>query len=1454
MALFVYVTELCRKQGQDHNVAKDLDRFQERVELSQSMSLFDPFPPPYYVKKKLGGRQCRLIAERRSAGEHAVVIFLSVLIRGERAYEDEFARDPHTYGNRHFSGLVSDQEIEDYVAVRTAEPLPQQKAAPAAAEYGLLYNAFAHQGATRVDDLVCESHAWVNAVSQDRISKQIALFHRPCVEAWGRDPGLHFVELESKPGWGVWALRSPGRLVLITPSTDTTKTEAQNIAEQFVAGVDLNNGTSILRASLRAYPALILAADELWIDLERELVANMALSPEETEVLESARKGQHPFPLFINGRAGSGKSTILQYLFADLLYCYLAESDQKAVSPPLYLTVNGELLRLARSFVERLLRSEAAFAQTGQSRIVENNAAALDGAFREFQPFVLSHVSPDVRAAKFARAKRVDYAAFRRIWVERFGRDSTAAKDYPADLSWHIIRSYIKGMSSESYLEPEDYIQLPENQKTVTPEAFKAVYEKVWSRWYQPLLESDNLWDDQDLARYVVDEQLIKPHFPAVFCDEAQDFTRLELELLLRLNLFSDRALNVGDISRVPFAFAGDQFQTLNPTGFRWESIKSSFVEKFILELDPARRSGRTDLNYRELEYNYRSTYEIVRFGNHVQALRASLFQAQDLKPQIPWALDRTGPPVVWFKANDAEFWKAFHNVSNSVIIVPCGENEEADFVKNDTFLMQHVKVEDGIPLNVLSASRAKGCEYPAVIVYGFGAASERDVMAALGADDRSPLLNIDSSLPLQYFINRLYVAVSRPKRQLIVVDTETGFKRLWKASQDEATEDLMLAQIKNGQAIWKEAIAPMTMGLPAELGRAGGIDPSENAKLFENDGRARKDPFLMRQASQSYRNAGDIARARECQAWALEFEGQYLLAGTAFLEAGFAAVGLRCLWEAGPEGWTRIVDAATTHPQIRSELEYTWAEAITTGTNPSDAVRCLLRFADMLDDRGLPEPYVGEPVWTEAIESALEVVLKHVSEPSGAPVWNQLCTALDRIRKRDLSIPHATSASVFFKAERLSEAIVLWERSEGTPPDEYHRAKATVEPYPQRVLSLSRIAALSKVGASAEIVAAFRANSQVTLSPEQTVAVIDALLDAKHWTEAARLADKTSSPGPALHLALSAFTAGERQVAIQALHWGVAQLIMHGEWDPVVALISTNDFPYTDRWKEKEVRGWVSSQVEVLRVTVVKALARSSEFVRVSDRYQGRIREFLRQFLRVKGGDWLDKLTVYEAGAALERGGRFVDAIMFYEAVGRERIGQQEAAFARQRWVVCKHRQLEHERFRGTPARAKEIESDIALSAKEARTGSVDSLPEFPELPVLVPERLLAATALPDTAAAQPGPQAVPSGAVQSSGSPGDPHRIDHAQDVPIVLGAFKFDLSRRNLRCNITHTGTMEIASLRLRDKRCDGEAEFAEGEPDLWFSRKWNLTVRFPTSGDGQIWILAPDYGISFAIRIS
>jgi hypothetical protein len=1437
VTLFVYLTEDCQSDAQTHSLTDELDRFREKVEDTQSTSLFDPFPPPYLVKKKIGGRQGRLIADLRPIGDHAVIVFLAIMIRGDRAYEVEFSRNPRAFGEQHFANLVSDEEIRAFVDTRTRIAPPAEKPQPSEAEYGLLYGAFSHHGDVSTDILVCETKQWVDAVAQERVARQLAILCKPCLDALGMPAGLHFVPVNGKPGWGVWALCSDNRLLLLVPSTDTTVDQSAETARQLEFALRGADSTEHLRASRRAYPAVVLADDDLWIELEKEPVANIALSPEESEVLESARHSSNPFPLFINGRAGSGKSTILQYLFADLLFNYLSKADARGIAPPIYLTANSELLRVARNFVERLLRSEATLAQQGATDNEEDRAGILDQSFREFYGHMLSLIPAADRKSRFARTNRIDYARFRAMWHERFGKDRQALRNCGPDISWHVIRSYIKGMSSETYLEPDDYAQLPENQLTVTQETYQLVYDKVWQGWYREVLASERWWDDQDLTRYVLDNELAKPIYPAVFCDEAQDFTRIELELLLRINLFSARSIPVNDLGRVCFAFAGDQFQTLNPTGFRWDAIKATFVEKFVFELDPGRQ-GRTELNYRELQYNYRSSDKIVRFGNHVQALRASLFGLTDLKPQTPWTIDSRAFPVTWFRANDALFWKHFRDNPSLIVIVPCEEGAEAAFVQGDPFLREHVRVEDGVPHNVLSASRAKGCEYPAVVVYGFGAASDEDLVASLLDDEDEAETDPGRTLPLQYFVNRLYVAVSRPKRRLVIVDTEQGLSRLWKCALEEESEAQMLLHLKRSRDAWAGAIQGMTVGMAEDLSKESAGDPLENAKAFEADGRGRRDSFLMRQAAQAYRSAGDAAKARECRARALEFEAQFIEAGQAFFEAGYDLPdGLRCLWQAGRDGWRLLAKQEGQYSRLAHEIEFKFARLLSMKPNAVAAIELVDQLAERLADATFADGCIGSPIWRDALAELLRLLMEDKSNTVLMEEWRALTGVLERLQKAGVVAPPLEAAAVHFLAGRYAESVALWEKAGSTRDPRYSRAKAYAESYPQRVVPLS------KLEEWAEIVRDYSTHPEVVLSTEQAGTVVHALCSAGRMEEALAVGARAQCTEALFRLAQIAQET-DPVLAQRALCGGAAALVTRKDWDVIGTLFEPEGLrPMADRASDSG--NWTQEQKADVTATIVRAMARLNDVEDAPAQFLRNWQRFLREYLRVKDGQWTSRVSLAEAGAAIERAGRFTDAISFYEAIRSPPFSEKEKRFAKQRWLVSKERQLKHELQQGASGKTRQIERDLKQAMASVGVRSIDELGAYPVLKAM--EEPGPYRREPENEETQDKPAAPDTAPANGQGE------ADLPRQVSVTLGQFDLELSRRLGRLNITNKQTMETAFAKLGTKECGGEVQFIGNADGPWNCDAWHLTVHFPVDAAGELVVTSEENGVSVRFHL-
>lgn len=1485
MTLFVYPTETCSLDARKHSLTDEVQRFAERVEKTQSTSLFDPFPQPWLVKKKMGGRQGRLIAELRHIGEHSVVVLLTILIRGSRDYEG-FSDDPVGYGKKHFPALVDDAELHAWLAERSKLPEQPSKRDPSPAEYTLLYNAFAHRDGANSDVMVCETGRWVDTVMKDKVSKQLNLLADPCIEALGLSNGLQYVKSRSKSGWGVWVLKTDQRLLLICAVTpDADAVEAEACARKVDAELAGQDPVAILRTSRRAYPSMVLTDEELWIDLELEPLANFALSPEESEVLESARRTENPFPLFINGRAGSGKSTILQYLFADILFTYLTMPEARELSPPIYLTANGELLRIAREFVRKLLKSEAIFAQRTDKLDEGDVEGVLNDSFREFYAYVLSRIPSKDRKERFAHAGRIDYARFRALWSEKFGKDQRALRDHGPDLCWHVIRTYIKGMSSESLLEPEDYTQIPEKQRTVTDETYKLIYEKVWP-WYEGVCEANGLWDDQDLVRYVLDHGLAQAIHPAVVTDESQDFTRLELEFLLRINLFSDRALPAEAVGRVCFAFAGDQFQTLNPTGFRWDAIKATFVEKFIYELDVKRRADRPDidLNYVELQYNYRSSHRIVRFSNHVQAIRAALFQLPDLRPQTPWTTDQRAFQVSWFRSNDGAFWKNYRDNPGIVVIIPCHEGEEATYVQNDPILREHIQTEAGVPLNVLSASRAKGCEYPIVVCYGFGAAAEEDVHKRI-ANPEAQFEDAEDSLALQYFINRVYVAVSRPKRRLLIVDSEEGLQRLWKSMTDEVAEANMIGRLKRGQDVWAKSIEGMIAGTAADLGRDDATDPLDTAQAFEREGVMRCDAFLMMQASHVYRALGRTQQSRICRAQGLEFQGSLREAGEVFIEANMVVPeAVHCLWRAGAEGRAVLADLARTQPHISSEIEVRASQLLQGKPTAAATLDFLTKLAARLEDPVFVEQSAGTPVWREVLSTLLKAVVDpKLPQTFSLAEWMRFARLLGRIWQAGLPVAQVDAAPVYYAAGMYAEAAKLWEEGGATRgnPD-YTRAKAESEPYPQRVVTL---ASMQKWD---EIVKAHREAAETELTLEQGTAVSQAYRERGDLEKAARVAFQGRVPSQCFQIVLDSWQK-DGAFARKMLHAGILSLIAQRDWDQFITLVrgdgATVFAPVPGWTNEKFQIDWMSKYREEAQATAVRAMARDSRIAEAPEQVQRRWQEFLRDYLRVKGGTWRAFMTAQEAGAAIERAGRFTDAIGFYEALRGERRSEEDTVFAKTRWLVAKNRQLQYERGqRAASGKTRAIEREMQQIAVSLKIASVGSLDRFPELPPLYDPK---APPAPSTTVAEPAkvapveppkPETTPTPVAETPPvdaappvtdrppawrAPGEaqesapelprsepataapapvaapvPMPVNSGIDrVEMRLGGFDLDLARSLGRINITKRDSMETAFIKVNPPKCGGEAEFeAQGEGS-WRCAAWRVKVNLHEDEAGQ-----------------
>lgn len=566
MTLYVQITEGCRQAARSYAQEGPIERVRDQLVQTQSRELLTSLPPGPYVKRSLG-RSFRLIGRVNRVGIDEIIEFLDVLPKSNQRYEwiwQTALDDPATV-DKEYEPLDNEQLAEMHAELTTTvatEPLP----ALSDDERGWLYEALAHRSASD-DLLILESRTWVERMRDQAFLDRIAVYQAD-LEALVRHCGQLDTSIvepavfrsSSRVGIGYVYMREIHRLLLLEPVAGSAGLDAKfdEYRSQLEGEVDPD---WLARVAGRAYPAYMVIDDQAWFAIEKDHEANLALSSEEGQLLEAVRAGSDAslqFPLFINGRAGSGKSTMLQYMAAE----YLGFSLRRP-SPlrPIYVTSSADLRRRARDTVRRMVTvhhaSLAAEAPNG-----DELEAILESSFVVFHEFLRGLLSEADRA-DFKPSGRVTYAKFRQLWAADFARRPESERGGGPDLAWHTIRSYIKGRreSEEEEFTPGRFQELPRKQRSVTDETYAWVYEKAWT-WYRRICQERGLWDDQDLATAVLESDAARGrNYGAVFCDEAQDFTPIELEIIFQLSVFASRAMTPEELHRVPIVSRGIRYR-----------------------------------------------------------------------------------------------------------------------------------------------------------------------------------------------------------------------------------------------------------------------------------------------------------------------------------------------------------------------------------------------------------------------------------------------------------------------------------------------------------------------------------------------------------------------------------------------------------------------------------------------------------------------------------------------------------------------------------------------------------------------------------------------------------------------------------------------------------------------------------------------------------------------------
>jgi hypothetical protein len=1270
--MYVYCTESFKteleRQGLGSGHFQTLCGELERMTPEQVRSRFETIYP--FLKRKEAN--LRLIAQIRRVERDFVLCWLQVFQRGGHEYE-------HFLHHREVSVKVSHEQLSQWLQQQKAErnhtppkplPLPPE------------LQIWLQRPDWSIDlqgTIIYESQVWLRRFSDPAIQHYWSIYYGALLQLVDAQQPLGIATAYP----GVWQYETEGRailysklgvtdaierpvLFLIVPfASSPTPEDVAAIMDAIAPPLTPQNGLPpsltldrLTAWASRAYPDYLLAAAELWRALEDEASANLALSAEEEGILHAVSTRNPSLPLFLNGQAGSGKSTLLFYLFADYCHRHFSQTyehnrDPLAQPHPLFLAYNHRLLAVAREKVTLILTSHHRFLEARNTLPPLPDLSPFFQCFRTF----LRDLLPLEQRDRFNDANYVSFHRFRQLLKRQ-------RLSYSPEQCWQTIRTFIKGYlldERDVYLEIEDYEDIPKAERTIPVEMFQAIYHSVW-HWYKNYTQERQLWDDQDLVRAVLKLGNNLPKYTAIFCDEAQDFTRLELQAIMRLSVLYDYDLEHHYVESLPFAFAGDPLQTLNPTGFRWESLKATFHNEVIATLFPT-GSSHLKMNFQELECNYRSINAIVGVSNLIQLWRRSLFNLNDLKPQKS---RKSGhfEPQKFILGQDILAAELHDILQNTITIIPCDEGGEADYIHNDSILSSFYET-NGITSdrawNILSAIAAKGLEFKQVVLYKFG---EVCPSACWQKND-------DPAEAVNYFFNKLYVAVSRATERLLIIDTEKGENRLWyRASNAEELDEFLMPitpEAKQGQ--WRDRVCLIRACDPTTLVEAD--DLAAIAQTFESQGIETENPEFLRRAKGAYQRLNDSTKLQFCEALALKFEGELMTAGQLFQAQENWQQAWDCFWQA--MAWQELLSLRDRVAKI----EPVQAAIIDFMAAPSSDKSALEAISNWLAKEAQSqhlETYHSHAQFLAAIHHYSQTIQAAIAQP--ATITKQSWLPLGRVLQQLATAKYQNMAELavkcFYLAGDYEQVVTCAEANSAIQSQEYYLAKAEVTEMPETLIYLSQAQAYER------LIQLWK-QAHKPRDRDWLVAVAFAYEQTQNYNNALVLYSWLNN----LEKVKTCFHAIQPTDAlVKALQFVLKYYIQAQHWQDAIATIETHLDLLTqpDRLK--------------LNYIIARNLATSTLS---PNRLDSDLRQRYETFLveQIVETDWQRFLPLQQVGVALEKIGSLVKTLTFYEQF------VDDSTFARDRWLATKLRQAQYYRDTGALSKAEKATADATKKAQ---------------------------------------------------------------------------------------------------------------------------------------------------------
>jgi hypothetical protein len=423
---------------------------------------------------------------------------------------------------------------------------------------------------------------------------------------------------------------------------------------------------------------------------------------------------RHALPLIVIGPAGSGKTALT------------LEKMKRAHGQVLYVTLSPYLADNSRNIY--------------YAHHYENEDQEI--SFLSFREYLETMRVPEGR--------EITYRVFA-SWLMRFPRQQRVAD---AHRLYEEFRGVITGsIVDKPYLSREDYLSLGIRQSIYLDEERDLVYTLFEK--YLGFLKENSYYDPNILTHGYLKH--VRQIYDFIVVDEVQDITNIQLQLILGSLKNPDN-----------FILCGDSNQIVHPNFFSWSTLKTMLYHAAALESQKVMRI---------LQSNFRNSAAVTGLSNKLLRIKQKRFGSIDRESTyLMNSLSENGGDILFIKDTDKvkrELNQKIRRSTKFAVLVMRDEEKAAVRQFFDTpllFSIQEAKgleYENVILLNFISGERASFQE----IIRGVNPEDLEGELEYMRARDKS-----DKSLEAyKFFVNSLYVAITRAVQRIYLIESDHG-------------------------------------------------------------------------------------------------------------------------------------------------------------------------------------------------------------------------------------------------------------------------------------------------------------------------------------------------------------------------------------------------------------------------------------------------------------------------------------------------------------------------------------------------------------------------------------------------------------------------------------------------------------------------------------------------------